>query len=368
MAVSFNKNWLILVGALALGAAAFYLSNKTISNRIAQIEEEAARGRIMVPVVVAAIDLGAGDVIDSSVVAVREIPQDYVNANAVVPDSYDGVDGAVLDVNVQRGEPILSTYVANRGSNVLALAVKDGRRALTIDVDDLNSLSRMLRPGDIIDLMLTVEQEVSGGQLHQTEKQKVTLPLLSNVEVLATGQSVKNAMPSGDGSSQYSTVTLNVTPEEATQILVAKEGGTLRAVLRGVSDTVVPNPSRPQTLDDVLAGLDMPVHGRRGGPEVEFIIGGSSQTVSGYYPGKATEAAAQELVQGLATALGAGSAAPNPRSTGSGAQRNGMTATGARPNTGSASAVPDAVGSLATSATGGLAPAAGSTPAFAPSN
>ena len=44
MAVSLNKNWLLLAGAIALGGLAFFLSNKAINSRITELEEEANRG------------------------------------------------------------------------------------------------------------------------------------------------------------------------------------------------------------------------------------------------------------------------------------------------------------------------------------
>ena len=189
MAVSINKNWLLLAGAIALGGLAFFLSNKAINSRISQLEEEATRGKTMVRVVVASRALGAGELIDSSVVSVREIPSEFVNKTTIVPDTYDAVDGQALQVDVQRGEPLLTSYTASRGGEVFAAIIKAGRRALTLEVDEINSISGMLRPGDRIDLLLTARPpEASTGGVAGRE---VTFPMLSNIEVLATGQAQK---------------------------------------------------------------------------------------------------------------------------------------------------------------------------------
>ena len=270
MAVSLNKNWLLLAGAIALGGLAFFLSNKAINSRITELEEEANRGKTLVPVVVASRPLQAGDVLDASVVAVRKIPSEFVNRNTVVPDTYDAVDGQPLTVEVQRGEPLMTTYTASRGGEIFAATLKDGRRALTIEVDEISSMSGMLRPGDRIDLMLTAKPPGGDGNAKE-----FTFPMLSNVEVLATGQAQKGTASAGEAAARaYSHVTLNVTPQDATRVIAAKAGGKLTAVLRAPTDQVA-NPSPAWTIDDVVASIaprDADGNSQR---LVEFIIGGS---------------------------------------------------------------------------------------------
>lgn len=272
MAVSINKNWLLLAGAIALGGLAFFLSNKAINSRISQLEEEATRGKTMVRVVVASRALGAGELIDSSVVSVREIPSEFVNKTTIVPDTYDAVDGQALQVDVQRGEPLLTSYTASRGGEVFAAIIKAGRRALTLEVDEINSISGMLRPGDRIDLLLTARPpEASTGGVAGRE---VTFPMLSNIVVLATGQAQKAKPAAGEAAAAgFSHITLDVTPEESTRIIVAKTAGKLTAVLRSPGDRGV-NPSRSMTADDVIASLPQSDDSRR--RMVEFIIGGAS--------------------------------------------------------------------------------------------
>ena len=240
MALSINKNWLLLAGAIALGGVAFFLSNKAIQSRIAQLEEEATRGKTMQRVVVANKLLRAGEMVDSTVVSVREMPADFVNKATVLPETYDTVDGQVLQVDVQRGEPLLTNYTVNRGGAVFAAAVKEGRRALTIEVDEISSISGMLRPGDRIDLMLTAKP--SQGGMPTANAKDMTFPMLSNVEVLATGQAQKARPAAGEGAAQgYSHITLDVTPEEGTRIIAAKTAGRLTAVLRNPADKTANN-------------------------------------------------------------------------------------------------------------------------------
>ncbi|MDB5932054.1 MAG: Flp pilus assembly protein CpaB [Polaromonas sp.] len=271
MAVSINKNWLLLAGAVALGGLAFFLSNRAINSRIIQLEEEATRGKTMVRVVVANRPLQAGEVIDSSVVSVRQVPSEFVNKTTVVPDTYDSVDGQALQVDVQRGEPLLSSYTASRGGELFSAVLKNGRRALTIEVDEISSISGLLRPGDRIDLMLTAKAPETGSVA--ADAKEFTFPMLSNVEILATGQAQKAKPAAGAVAAQgFSHITLDVTPQEGTRIIAAKAAGRLTAVLRSPGDKVA-NPSRALSIDDVVASIAPTTEGQR--RMVEFIIGGS---------------------------------------------------------------------------------------------
>jgi len=276
VAVSINKNWLLLAGAIALGGLAFFLSNKAINSRITQIEEEAMRGKTMTRVVVATRPLQAGEVVDSSVVAVRQVPSEFVNKTTIVPDTFDAVDGQALQVDVQRGEPLLTSYTVNRGGEVFAAAVRAGRRALTIEVDEISSISGMLRPGDRIDLMLTARPPQGGVSLGTAPD--LTFPMLSNVEVLATGQAQKSRPAAGEQAAQgFSHITLDVTPDEGTRIIAAKSAGRLTAVLRSPGDKTANN-SRAMSIDDVVAGLSPVPAGTDNADNrkmVEYIYGGS---------------------------------------------------------------------------------------------
>ncbi len=119
----------------------------------------------------------------------------------------------------------------------------------------------MLRPSDHIDLMVTAR----GTNASATE---TTFPLMSNVEVLATGQIIRKR----DGTNQpktYTTITLSVSPEDAERIVVAKNSGKLTAVLRNPEDERA-NSTTALNIDDL-----MPKKVKKG-LSVQYIVGGRS--------------------------------------------------------------------------------------------
>jgi pilus assembly protein CpaB len=117
----------------------------------------------------------------------------------------------------------------------------------------------MLRPGDHIDLIYT------GKGANQTEDQ--TLPLLSGVTVLATGQTVTKTDDATGKDRTFSTVTLEVSPLDADRVIVAKAGGRVTAVLRHPDDLAT-NSTRPLVAANLLGGIG------GNGNTVQYIIGG----------------------------------------------------------------------------------------------
>src|SRR6267154_687719 len=176
-----NRSWLMLGGALALGVLAMVRSHKVLHDRMVQIDEEARAADAMVKVVVASRDVARGEPIGPDRFAVREIPAKYVHASALRPEQFDQFVGQRLAASLKTGEALLDVHLEST-SLVFSSTLAKGNRALTTEVDEVNSISGMLRPSDHIDLMVTA-RPTGGGNTAET-----TFPLMSNVEVLATGQ------------------------------------------------------------------------------------------------------------------------------------------------------------------------------------
>lgn len=270
MAVKLNKNWLLLTGAIVIGAIAFFLSYSAINTKIKQLDEDANKGKVMASVVVASRNLQPGELINSSSVSLRKIPQEFINSSSITGDNFESVDGQGLLLAVKAGEPILTSYTVTRGGAYFSGTLKPGRRALTIEVDEISSISGMLRAGDKIDILVTAKQPKKVGIAAATED--MTFPLLSNLSVLATGQAQRG---SGNATVTYTHITLDVTPDEANSIIAAKTGGKMTAVLRSPKDEQ-PNNSQIKTMANVVPSV------LANEPKlVEYLVGGSGGSGAG---------------------------------------------------------------------------------------
>lgn len=252
-----NKTWAMLGAAAAIGLLAALGANRYIGKRLADIE---ARGRNAktVRVVVAKTDLPRGAKLTPDNVAVRAIPVEYAHSGAVLPEQFDRIENHAIAYNVKGGEAILWALMEGQRAATFSSRVAVGRRAMSVPVDEINSISGMLEPGDLIDLMLTIERK----------GKKVTFPLIQSVSVLAAGRRVGVGSEDGERRS-YSTITLDTTPEEARRIIIARDAGKVTALRN-------PQDRQPMTdamsdanglfgaeLDDVSSSIPVIYGGRR---------------------------------------------------------------------------------------------------------
>lgn len=249
----------LLVGLLAAWAARAYLGQ-----RMAEIE---AQGKVkMVSLVVAKHTLTPGERLSSDNLAVRSVPSAWQQSLAVTPEQFDGVEGQAIGVNLNAGEMLMWPMLMHKSAPTFSARVASGRRAVTVPVDEINSISGMLEPEDRIDLLLT---------LHLTNKASAVV-LMRQIRVLATGQRVVQDKQSDGNELTYSTVTLDVTPKEAENLILAREVGKLTALLRHPEDRS--GASGMVTEVSLLIGSSGGDAGVK--REIPILYGGSNNTLA----------------------------------------------------------------------------------------
>lgn len=264
-----HRNSLLLVVALALGGVAAFGARGYIATEIAAERERLQPRQDTIPIVVAKRAIDKGEVASAENMAVRDVPREYVASGTVTPDRFDGYAGSRLSVPMRAGEPLMHAMLEGADVSTFSAKVQAGIRALTIAVDEINSLSGMLQPGDRIDLMLSARLPAAGAG---APPQEITRALMQDLRVLATGRQVR---PGGDErqSRAYTAITVEVTPEQAQRLVVAQRSGKLTAMLRNPGDRA---PIAQAPLD-VYGLLDLAPARGEGGPAPrapDLIIGG----------------------------------------------------------------------------------------------
>ncbi len=289
-----NRMWLLLGVAVLLGLTATWVTMQYLKVREQRIEAEVkkrASGGATVDVVAVSRSLPKGAVVGADNLVKREILEDLVYEETILLSDFEKVDGMKLVRAVEAGRPLRRSDLEVRAKE-FSEELTQGTRAITIDVDEINSVSQMVRPGNLVDLMLIVADpnDPAGGQQ--------VVSLLQKVKVLATGQVVArggdrdtnskggppaqgagllgpSAAPASSGPQRYSNFTFEVTPEEAARIALAQQLGKIRAVLRNDEDMRT-DPLAKINTQTLLQGY---APGKKGAPTdtrptVEFIIGG----------------------------------------------------------------------------------------------
>ncbi len=202
------------------------------------------------PALVAAKFIGAGARLDKTLVTVRQIPRAYIQAGAL--RSAEEAEGQIALAPFAPGEQILANKLATRGM-ALALAVSPGKRAVTVSVDAASGVAGLLKPGDLVDVFVTLD-----------EKEPRTFVHLQAAGVLAVGRNFSpQQAPEEHGrfghEAATDTVTMEMSPYEAEQLTHLEQVGRIKLALRAPGDReriALP-----------------PITGRRagGGPEAEEV-------------------------------------------------------------------------------------------------
>ncbi|MHB9022409.1 MAG: Flp pilus assembly protein CpaB [Halothiobacillus sp.] len=252
-----NRNVLYVALALLLGGVASTLAVHYINQEVA-LNTKAPETHKMSKVVVPTGDLKTGEVLSADNLATRDVPSDYVPADALTPDDYGNYLGRVLRVPMSKGAPIPASSLELMATHFSDIIQTD-QVAYTIEVNETNSISGLIVPGDHIDILLIMSKD---------SKDNIR-PLLSNVLVLATGKRARGVRTTKtETENSYSNLTLELSPSDAQRIGMAKKIGQLLVMLRS-PQTQIPLDLKTFSEADLL-GIP-----RRAGDGIEFIIGGS---------------------------------------------------------------------------------------------
>lgn len=258
----------LLIGAILAGGAGWMLSKNYISKEVRTHKAAIDAGQELVKVIVAKRDLVVGDKISKSTVAIRSMPRKFIHSDYIPPSGFNLIQGSQVISPLSKGDAMLKSHVSKGSYYGFASLLEEGQRAVTISVTSLDTISGFLAPGNSIDLLVTLEDGLK----------ERTVPLLTNVKVIATGEKVDERVVSKGNNSHYSEITLGLSLTDAARVVHAETVGTLRVLMRGAEDLDEDVDGNYITIDNLV---DMkqdvyvaPVVNQRRGFEV--IRGGKS--------------------------------------------------------------------------------------------
>jgi pilus assembly protein CpaB len=140
----------------------------------------------------------------------------------------DEVVGRGLLAPVKTNEPLLASKLATPESGGgMHIIIPQGKRAMSVRVDDVVGVSGFVLPGTRVDVLVTMDR--AAGQ-----DEAATRLVLQNLEVISAGQSLERN-PEGE-PQQVPVVTLLVGPIEAEELALAHSNGRLQLALRSPLD------------------------------------------------------------------------------------------------------------------------------------
>jgi pilus assembly protein CpaB len=227
---------IILAVAISMGGSAAYLTRSWLKDQTSAAVQPAGT------IVVAAESLAYGTAMTPDNVV--EIPW-FSNtlpegAFAIKDDLLNGGRRVVLSP-LKRGEPVLRSKITGPGQRAsLASLLDDGKRAVTVSVDDVRGVAGFVLPGDFVDIVIIADDG-------SPKRQSYSDILLEHVKVLAIDQVASE----GEGQPTVAkAVTVEVTKEQAQKILLATSIGKLSLILARPVESK-PDPNRRVSEKDI---------------------------------------------------------------------------------------------------------------------
>lgn len=264
--------------SLIFAAAAMMLVYFYISEKEGEIKSEFGAE---VTVVVAARDIREFVQLEPGMLSTRSIPSKFAQPGWVSSKEEILKNGAVAAAPFKQGEQIPLTKIIFQGAETgLASQVAISYRALSIPVSNVTGVTKLLKPGDRVDIVSNISYQGTGGQESEVKT------VLQNVNILAVGESIMSNIPTVEtkdpltgevqikrlrGDRNYETVTVEVMPVEAQSLIYIVQSGTeLVLTLRNPVDRVIA--SIPTTsVDEVLGPTSKKVTRNRPPPPPAYV-------------------------------------------------------------------------------------------------
>ncbi len=214
-----TRSVLVLVVAVAAGGAAV-----TFASRALQQAGTRPGGQIAV----ATVDVGMGSKLAPEMLKMVAWPAGAEPAGAF--STAATLDGRVVKTSLVKGEPILDGKLAPAGTQGgLSAVVAEGKRAMTVRVNDVVGVAGFALPGNFVDIMVNTKSD----RTKTDRDNEISKIVLERILVLAIAQETGRDETK---PQVVNAVTLEVTPEQAENLDLARSVGTLSLVLRNQTD------------------------------------------------------------------------------------------------------------------------------------
>lgn len=284
-----KKSDLVLYGVAFISAMlAILLVYGYVQSRVDQASQQVAVKTVTVvekpelrSVVIASRDLYRGERIEVDDITVLNVPTEGVVLKGVIVDP-QAVVGHILNQTVYAGEWIIDRKIGSdesQSNTGMGSLLDEGRRAVRIPVSPESGLMGLLRPSDHVDVIGVFESADGSRMISRT--------VLENIEVLMVGDQASFSRPAtnkdGDKTSSSSgraMVTLNVDTNQAEQLALALNIGTVHLALRNATDVALVNSNGVNVKVIESSPQHRPVYTPKPKREViEIMQGGQVQEV-----------------------------------------------------------------------------------------
>lgn len=221
---------LLTITTLGLAGLSYVLSNAYLVEKEAVLTNELnTQYNQKVSIIVANNDLITGSFVTEELLAVMDVPVQFLPTDALYPDDFPRIQGLEITWPVAAGKPLLKAYLGKPIAERFSDTIPMGYRAITLSVNAMNSNENMIEVGDVVDLFKVIDTNME--------------LLNEQVRVIATGNlrsasmDPNGALTGGDGGySDYQSMTLLLPTDQIARVLLAEQRQHLLVLLRNPKD------------------------------------------------------------------------------------------------------------------------------------
>ncbi len=234
------KQKLILIVSVVIGLLAAFLTRSYLNAKdreFQRLKDEFNRVNAKIEVVAVAKDLPSGTVLSSADLVGIFMVEKSIKGHAIKAQDHFSLVGRKTLNPLSKYAPVFWSDLegGEPGTDRLAGDIKPRMRAISVNVSGAASVSGMVKPTDHVDVLGTFSFP---SKKVANEMELVTMTILQDVLVLATGKETAKSHLLGDSrASSYTTVTLEVTPREAEMLVFSEQiKGRISLALRNPDD------------------------------------------------------------------------------------------------------------------------------------
>ncbi|QOR67506.1 Flp pilus assembly protein CpaB [Cytobacillus suaedae] len=215
------RSKIIMLLALVMGIVTTVL----FFNYMNQFDTQAVINENTVPVVQAKGLIKENQRITSDMLVIAQVPKDGIHPQTIT--EFSQVEGQYATSDIEAGEILLSHRVKSEKEETLFVSrkVTDGHRGVSVGVNFVQSVSNLIEPEDVVDVVFSEVVKVNNIDT------VVTKQILSKVRVLAIGRKMIAATSEDEVYAEYSSVTLELKPEDSVTLINASERGNIHLTI-----------------------------------------------------------------------------------------------------------------------------------------
>lgn len=209
-----SRPYLMIAFSVLTGVIAVVLGARWLASQASMSTQQ---------VVVAARDIDPGSSLDATMLQVVRWPASSL-PNGTISEA-TMLEARVVRTSVLRGEPLVENKLAPVGTTGgLSAVIGSGKRAITVKVNEVIGVAGFALPGNYVDVLVNIRDD---------KDKPISKIVLERILVLAVAQ---EAARDETKPKVVSAVTVEVSPEQAEKLDLARSIGSLSLALRNQID------------------------------------------------------------------------------------------------------------------------------------